>query len=262
MERRKLRSQVTENIDLLTGITLSVVIAILGIIGTISSQWLSAAVLAVLALQLGVVAKLRGQLYINANLSRDQAPVLRQLHEWLTGRGSVASVYRHDYPDVSSEIEDATAIDILAGLSLKTTIAVFSAAIETALRGGAKIRVVCPNPDNAPLMEAATLASAHRKTGSEAADDVRVYLRLAKNLKDLSVNTNGDLQIRLVDTLPGVGILRIQGSTGTHIYVKMMLIGAAWGQYPVFCLSENIDEGLCEDLKRTFDATWSRSLPY
>ena len=227
-----------------------------------SSQWLSGAVLAVLALQLSVVARLRGQLRSYAKLASDQSPLLRQLHEWLRGKGSVTSVYRHDYPDVSSEIEDATAIDILAGLSLKTTVAVFSTAIEAALQQGARIRIVCPNPNNSPLMEAAVVASAHRRTGSEAADDVRMHLKLAKNLQSSAKGAMGDMEIRVVDTLPGVGILRIQGSNNTHVYVKMMLIGAAWGGYPVFSLSEDIDENLCADLKRAFEVAWNRSHSY
>jgi len=256
------RAQVLENLDLITGITLSVIIACLGVTGIVSPQLLSAAVLAVLALQLGVVAKLRGQLQTYASLSRDQAPVLKQLHEWLSGRGSVSAAYRHDYPDISSEIEQATAIDILAGLSLKTSVAVFATAIEAAMRRGAKIRVVCPNPENVPLMQAATVASAHRSASSEAADDVRLHLRLTLNIRDLSIETAGELQIHVVDTLPGVGLIRVEGAEGSHIYVKMMLIGAAWGGYPVLCLSENIDEGLCSDLRQAFEVTWTRSQPY
>jgi hypothetical protein len=260
--KSKFHTQVVENLDLITGITLSVVIASLGIVGVVSPQLLSAAVLAVLALQLGVVAHLRGQLHAYAKLSRDQAPVLRQLHEWLSGKGSVASVYRHDYPDVSSEIAEAMAIDILAGLSFKTTIAVFATAIETALQRGAIVRAVCPNPENASLMEAAAVASSHRTMGSEAADDVRMNLHLAKHLRDLSADLDGELQIRVVDTLPGVGILRVQGQAGARVYVKMMLIGAAWGGYPVLCLSESIDGNLCGDLERAFDMAWSRSRPF
>jgi hypothetical protein len=260
--KRYLRVQALGNIDLIIGIGLSAIIAVLGIIGIASPALLSAAVLAVLALQLGVVTHLRGQLNTYAKLSREQQPVLRQLNQWLAGQGSVSSVYRYDYPDISPEIAQAAAIDILAGLTLKTSIGVFATAIEAALHGGAKIRVICPNPENLHLMEAAAIASAHRNSGSAAADDVRLNLLLAKTLKDANAQALGSLELRVIDTLPGVGLIRIQGPADSHLYWKVMLIGAAWGGYPVFCLSEVVDERLCDDLKRSFETAWSRSTSY
>jgi hypothetical protein len=87
------------------------------------------------------------------------------------------------------------------------------AAIEAALRGGATIRVVCPNPDNLPVMEAASMESAHRHSGSEAADDLRLHLRPAMAMRDLDAKAQGSLEVRVVGTLPGIGPARVQGLT-------------------------------------------------
>ena len=149
------RRQYLENVDAGVGVVLAFGVATLGLIGTIPSQVVSAAVLMTLGLSLVVILRLRTQ--INA-VSDDQAKyvtILKALQRRIDKNATVASVIRYEYPDLVSFIDSAERIDIAAGLSLKSTVGLYYSAFARAMRRGVHVRAICPDPDNAALMSAA-----------------------------------------------------------------------------------------------------------
>lgn len=62
----KTRTTLSENLDLIGGSVLSGVVAVLGVIGVASNAVVSATVLAVLALVMGLVVRVRNQLHFDS----------------------------------------------------------------------------------------------------------------------------------------------------------------------------------------------------
>lgn len=245
-----------DDLDLLGGVLLALVVAALGAFGVVARDVVLAAVLASLGLLVGVVSSLRRNLSEFEARRESESGTLRRLEAILTD-GSIAShAFAFDFPDLRPLIAESNDVLIIAGLSLKTTVGAYYSDLSSAASRGATIRLACPDPDSEALMSQGALASGYRSTGDEAARDVRANIDLAIHLRD----SHTSVELGLLKALPSMGLIQLRRAEGPDVLlVKLLPFEGKAGRYPVFRVRFDVDEELFKVLSASAESTWRSS---
>lgn len=238
------------DLDLLIGICLAVIVAVLGVSGIVSTSLISAATLLVLALTVSVFFRVREQLQRVEESAGRQRAQLQSIQALVATETRPSNVFRYDYPDLGPSIEDAAEIWVIAGGSLRTTVGSYLHQFQHAIERGAVVRLVCPDPTNRSLME--QLCTSQATAFGDIVDGVSSQLRLAQRL----VAQGGTCEIRVAGFLPSLGIVKIVPRAGSALlFVKLLPFSYVSGGAPV-CLLNPEDGKLYEILESVLSRTW------
>jgi len=137
---------------------------------------------------------------------------------------------RFEYPDLRAALSEAAQIDVVAGLSLSTTVGQYLGDLRAAASRGVMIRLVCPDPSCDEVVALSLARSVQRTRPEHVTHDVVLHLDYALSLRAV----NPEIYIGTVRALPAFGIVRIVSTEGAgQLFVKLMSFKVGAGQFPV-----------------------------
>jgi hypothetical protein len=243
--------RIGDEIDVLAGLLIALVVAVLALVGIASTHVVFASVLVVLALLLSLFFRLRPALARLAKQTDLNTASLLRLSE----DPSPSEVFGLGYPDLSTTLAEAGDILVVAGGSLRTTVGSHYHAFDAALKRGARVRLLCPDPSDRKCM--AQLAAAQGQAAAEIRSGITVNITLAKRLRGSAVSDDA-FELRTIGCTPPFGVVVAQGK---HDAVDSMLVKLLPYQYnagpaPVMNLSSERDRDLFGILRYSAEALW------
>jgi hypothetical protein len=196
------------------------VIAILGVIGVADIKVLASAILALLAVLAFSQIRSRHNL---SQITRAQKP-------------DPLAIFRTAFPDDLDRRRASASTLLLIGLSMSRTVRGISQdGLRAILSSGGNVRVLLLDPDNDELVRA---ASRHRVYGTTPEGLKRRIQGSLDDLKDLTENSGGDLEIRVTSFIPHMSLNLIDaGRRNGLIAVQHYEYRPAAEPAPIFCLT-------------------------
>ena len=248
--------RIFDEIDLIVGLALAVVVAVLGAVGIANQRVVSSVILALIALLITLFVRMRLALRRTNDVEQRQSALLSQLSEALEGQYNASRIFRLDYPDLTSYIESASEILVVAGGSLRTSVGAYLYQFQNALQRGVKVRLICPNPADRRLIS--QLAAVNMTSPADTAANIKSNLTLSIRLRSSAIHDD-DLQVRVTSILPSTGIIYVAGSAkgSDHtLLVKLLPFGYSSGAAPVFILNSLRDNEIFKIIHGGAEAIW------
>lgn len=243
-----------ENLDLYLTITLSVIVAVLGIIGITQFQILSAAILAVLGLLANsLLANRRNTSNVKDATNDLRAEIQTLKSNFLSLDNPSIFLLQKGFPDFSQEFHSATRISIL-GASLHSTTIRYYSDYEKALRRGAYLRVIASEP-SPNLLEMLAFRTYALKDSKLLGRSIKDHLSLFQGLSSLS---SGKCETKTIGLVIPFGLVIIENSDGTaKIFVKMMAFRTPGSEYPVFKINNQNNKEWFDFFYNQFEMLWN-----
>jgi hypothetical protein len=245
-----------KNLDLYIIIVVSVVFAILGIVGVDNAEKLSAAILATLALLSNALLESRRSQDTLQGISEKLSSEVADLRK-ATDEPRMSNVLRYEYPDLSEELRRAQSVSIL-GTSLSSTITRYYPQFECLLETGGSLRflVSAPTPEITRMM--AFRSSSLNNNVDLVAKNVEGNLLRAQALYRPERRTDR-IRIRTIPYIPPYGLVIIHTANNiSKVHVKVRAFRAP-GRMPSFELDSHKDPSWHTFFVEQFEKLWEMS---
>lgn len=232
-----------ENIDIYVGIPLAALIAFLGISQQVSTEMVSAATLAVLAVVLGSILG-----------SRWNTEGIKDAIDNMTSNKCSADDFFQEFSrgDLSSQIAASDSV-LFWSVTFTSTIRDLRYAVEEALRNGSTIRVMLIRP-NSPTSQVASLRNRQwdeKRISEVISESVRF-------LHDFSTShPNSKLEVRFSDYLPPWGMIAVYPkSSPGHMMIRINALHITGDKRPAFVVDASKDPKWFKSFERQFEEAW------
>lgn len=248
-----------ENIDLYLLILLSIFLGISGIIGVLSFEILSAAILATLGLLANALLENRRSLEkISSFFSQLEALPLK-IESLVDHQTTLDEVFRtrSQLPQFEAQLHGAQSID-MCGMSMLALTTLYRDLFVDKLRNGCRIRLILLNPDNLSLMEmvSAFVTSINKETHTNA-----IKTSIQSLTTDNVFNTDL-LEVRIYDYPLSHGMLIVNGdSPHGKLRVELYMSKGMPANAPGFYIQKHDDSFWFEVFKEEFDSIWEKAIP-
>ncbi|OIJ64033.1 hypothetical protein WN71_031905 [Streptomyces mangrovisoli] len=237
-----------KNLEVYVTMAVSGVLAVLGVVGTVSIPVLMAATLATLTLLAGSALGTRRHI-------DDLSQELRQ-------RGSdqvpATNYLSADRPGLPAEVATAQEIRVM-GVTLARTLRNLYSVLEERVAAGAHVRIVLIDPETTAPLEAA-----RRSTVSDRPDMFENRVRPSIDLlRVLAAGSSaaGRVEVRLVPFVPAFGLVVLDGGGAAgRLYLDLYSHSSANGD-AVLRLVPHRDEPWFGHYRAEFDRVWEHSRP-
>lgn len=246
-----------ENLDLYITIAISIVVAVLGVIGIVTFEILSAAILATLGLLANsLLASRRTISDVKSAASELDSEIKTLKQNFLNSDSPSLFLFRRDFPDFSKEFQSAARISIL-GASLHSTTMRYYSDYERALKSGASLRIlVCEaSPTLLKMQVFRTYTIRDAKLLGRTVQD---HLSLIQKLK--SSIPNCKCESRTIPLIISYGLVIIENPDGTaKAHVKLMPFRTPGPEYPAFEVQSRRNQEWFNFFNKQFEMLWSAS---
>lgn len=247
---RRLRTDLSagQNLEIYTTALLSLVLAVLGALGTVGSEVLSAAVLATLALLAGGMLVSRRQV----------AELTAEVRARGRGEVSAADFLGTDKPGLVEQVRTAEDIRIV-GVTLSRTMRNLVDELQRRAVAGAVVKVALLDPAGSAPEEAA-----RRSTIPDRAEMYRNRLRSSVDLLRELAETpgvEGRVEVRFLGFVPAFGLLLLDPQQpGGRIHVDIYSHSSASGD-AVFTVLPHREDLWFRHFRTEFDSVWEHGRP-
>lgn len=246
-----------ENLDLYITITLSIVVAILSIIGATEFKILSAAILAVLGLLANSLLSSRRAMSDMQSAANELETEIKSLKSNIFASDSSSTfTFQKDFPDFSKDFQSAKRISVL-GASLHSTTIRYYSDYEKALQRGASLRILVCEPSST-LLEIQVFRTYAIRDVKLLKRSIKDHISLMQKLQ--SSLPNSKCESKTISLIISSGLVIVENDDGTaKIFVKLMPFRTPGSDYPVFELNNKKNQEWFDFFYNQFEMLWGAS---
>lgn len=220
-----------QNIEFYVSIPVAIVVAVLGILGVVSYNVLSATILLLLSILSGAILLLRKSA-VDIRSAYDELTI--KIASLEASPYSISDIFRRGYPRFDDALHNATEICVL-GTSLVSTINNYFSHFEQALNRGAKLRFILSSTEDNVLDM--LLFCNYKMIDKSAIKSIIDYH--ANRLYSMDDTGTGKIEVRKLSYIPPYGLVITKNENGhVLIFVKLFSFRTRPGQYPVFEIND------------------------